>query len=246
MKCNKLSSLFLLAMTLASICSCKKVVKPESAEKREAWLETLNDSINIYQHKMDSLTDVLKEDNERLGEMLAKFEHVNNSREVTGYYILKSWKSRYPLTSTGIVARLNEDEKLEVIAALSGGSFTGIRLESGGNVFSSERVPHDQAFNYKSGSLNTVCFSGNQADSIAQFIARNCNNDIKLTFLENNATGNIKSPGDEKNMISETWNLYNTRKESKENEKLISLYAGKIAGCNKVLRNNEESSEKTE
>lgn len=235
----KKTNAFIFGCLVLSLFGCKKLVKPESAKEREEWRASLTDSITVYQAKIDSIQMALAEIHSKIGNTLNNFTYISNPREVSGYYILDGWQNRYPLKQTGIVARINEDEALEVIAALSKGSFTHVSLSSEGQEYTSRPVPHDQAFNYKTADLNTVCFTGGSADSIAMFISNHRENPIKLTFIENNTTGNFTIPQDEKNMISSTWNLYSTQREAKEIEKSISLYSARINACRKIIETTD-------
>lgn len=238
MKYIKFFVLMACASTL-TFTSCVNSNKKELEEQHQQWIESLNDSISLYQSKLDSIQNELTTVNNKIGTLLYDFAHISNPREVAGYYILDGWQNKYPLKQTGIVARINEDEKIEVIAALQKGSFTHVSLEADGKEYTSRPVPHDQAFNYKTDGLNTVCFTGGSADSLAMFIANHDADKIKMTFIENTATGNFTIPENEKNMITQTWTLYSTKREAVNLEKLISLFNGRIAACRKIILSND-------
>ena len=227
----------LLVLSLAS--GCKKSGKTQAALAREEWITSLNDSIAEYQATIDSCTSGLERLHASLEEELKDFTLVSNPREVAGYYILDGWQSKYPLQKTGIVARISEDEGLEVVAVLSKGVFNHLKLECENETYISPVVPHDQALNYKTSEWNSVCFTGSAADSIAMFIANHSNGKINLSFIENKTSGAFVVPQDEKAMITSTWNLYKKRREVKELEKTMSLYSGKINACRRILETND-------
>lgn len=213
----------LLALTVAS-SSCTKVRMTEAEKEREAWVESFDDSIAFYKHKTAEIEVKLGEINADMASLLDDFEMVNNPKEVEGYYILKGWQSKLPLTSTGIIARINQGEKLELIATLAGATFNQIEI---GNC-RSEVVKHDQAFNYRHKTYNTVYFSGDKADSIAEYIAIHKNEALKLNFLEGGVKKSFALTDADKNMISKTWNLYWGQKESHELQKEMWMCSKKI------------------
>lgn len=203
--------------------------------EREQWLYSLNDSIAQYKASIDSASSALTSLQSEIGEMIINFDHVSNPREVEGYYIYKGWKGRYPLKATGLVARITEDENLELIATLSGGVFNSISISDGTSSVSSNVVPHDQALNYRAGSLNTVCFYGEAADSVAAFISDNMPEKITVTFLNDNKTGSFTLPADQKEMIAATWQLYYSQKDSHSLEKRIPMLSRRIDVCRRMM-----------
>ncbi len=118
----------LLMLVSLSVCGPKN---PAAAEQREKWLLSLNDSISKYQKDIELVGDSLDAARESVGRLVGAFDYVNNPREVEGYYILNGWKAKYPLSSTSMVARINESEGFELIAALSGGFFNEIAVSAG-------------------------------------------------------------------------------------------------------------------
>lgn len=233
-----ISSLLSFMLIASSGCAPKK---PEAAEQREKWLTSLNDSIAMYQNKLQTVNDSLQEARKRVGEIIGNFEYVNNPREVEGYYILNGWKNRYPLNQTGLVARVTEDERFELIATLTGAHFNEIGVTAGGMTVQSEVVPHDQALNYRANSLNTVCFTGPKADSIGALIASNESGRISVTYLNGSRTGSFKLPDNEKSMIAATWHLYHRQSSVHSLEKELPRLSGKIAACRRMLEEADSS-----
>lgn len=224
---------FIITLILGS---CVKIKKPEALSEREQWINSFHDSIEIYQKQTADIEAELNNCNARMGDILNKFEHISNPREVTGYYILKGWKSKTPLTSTGIFARITENENLELIATLSGGTFNKISVSDGNSIAESSVVPHDQALNYRHSSYNTVCFSGEKTDSLIQFIANHHASALKLNFMEGGS--NKKSftiPADEKDMIFQTWSLFEAQLQQKQLQKQLWINSRKIATYRRML-----------
>lgn len=222
----------ILLLALGAGCSPKK---PEATVKREKWLASLHDSIASYQKQTEEVNIRLGEARDKVGSLVGSFDYVSNPREVEGYYIYSGWKGRYPLKTTGLVARVTEDERFELIATLTGAHFNEIVVAAGSDASQSEVVPHDQALNYRAGSLNTVCFSGEKADSIGALIASRESSEIKVTYLNGKRTGTLILPENEKAMIAATWRLYDSQRTLHSYEKEIPRLAGKIAACRRML-----------
>lgn len=227
-----IAPLSIALLIAASSCGNKK---SEAAVEREKWLLSLNDSISLYQTQIDSVTRALSEMQGNVGSIIGDFDYVNNPREVEGYYIFKGWKGRYPLTSTGLVARITEGEGFELMATLTGAHFNEIAASADGETVASSVVPHDQALNYRAGNLNTVCFSGGKADSIGEFIATHPNAEITIAYLNGSRTGALRLPKDQKDMISATWNLYSRQRLTRNLEKELPRLSGKVAACRRML-----------
>lgn len=205
--------------------SCKKLKTPDSIEERENWYASFSDSVKYYENKYQQTEDELQKLNSEISELLQGFEKVKKPREVSGYFIVKGWASKTPLTSSGLYARIDENEKLELIATLGGSTFNQISV---GN-FNSEVVKHDQALNYRHESYNTVFFSGGKADTVAQYIAENKSNALKLDFME---SGKRKSqfllPENEKDMIAKTWQVFSLQRMTKTLQKELAMCSRKI------------------
>ncbi len=223
---NKLNSTFLLLIML-SLASCGGG-KADREKAKANYAAALSDSISASEREIEECEVRLKEAGDLANQWMSDFTPVNNPREVEGYLIFNGWQDKYPLNSTGLVARINENEQLELIAALSGSQFTSIIVESGTHSAASDTVPHDQALNYKRDNLNTVMFSGARADSIARLISNNELNDISVVFIEGGVKGKWKMPQDYKKMISATWMLYSSRRDQIRLEGRIKMLHEKI------------------
>ena len=234
--------LFLLAFIALSFFSCKKIKTPEAEIEREKWYSTFNDSIEYYQQQISEVNLRLDNLNADIGRMLSNFELISNPREVSGYYLLKGWSKKIPFTSTAIYARINENEKLEIIATLAGHTFNRIEV---GNCFS-EVVPHDQAFNFRHERYNTVYFSGGKADTIAEYISGHKSEKLNLEFIEGARKNSFLIPSDEKDMISQTWELYHTKRETAELQKMLWYYSRKIDTFRRMQDRNEQSAKNKE
>lgn len=221
MRTSIIASAAVFCLFLVGGCANKK----EQPSKHKEWLESLNDSIADMRMSIDSINYLISELNDSVAGMLENFERVDNARYVEGFTIFKGWSKKYPLTSTGLVARMTEDENLELVAALKGGTFTEINVAAGGEQARSETMPHDQALNYRSGNLNTVAFSGGKADTIAMLIAGNPDAEITVAFSGKKAH---KLTAGEKEMIGATYRLVAANKESKKLQRILPITQEKI------------------
>ncbi len=216
----------LLPALLLGACTGKK---SDKAQAQDAYKASLKDSIEVAEHQIDSCKLAIVDITEFVDATMNNFTVVDNPREVEWYYILKSWTGKYPLQSTGLVARITKSEQLELIAALKGGTFDQIQLQSGVDSMESDVVPHDQALNYRREGLTTVMFNGAKADEVGAFIADNELNNLKLIFLEK---GKVKGSwvlnNDTKKMVSVTWALANGMKNLNTTEMKMKLLSNKI------------------
>lgn len=221
-------SLFALMLLLLAACNNNK--KKNSQEAKNTYATVLKDSVKIAQVEIDSCDARIARLNTKINHMLDNFTVVTNPREVEGYYILRGWEKRYPLSVTGVVARLSLSEQLELIATNTRTSFDAIAVQSGAQSVQTAVVPHDQALNYRLPGLTKVMFSGPEANKVAEFIADNELNNVKIVFLENGkAKGSIQIPSDQKKEITSTWLLYAARTELKGLELKVPMLHKKIA-----------------
>lgn len=245
MKFNYTSCISLF-LSLVLTVSCAKTKKSEAAIERENWLLSLNDSIADYQSRIAEAEQALTSIHNEIGEMIVNFDHVSNPKLVEGYYIYKGWSAKYPLTGTGIVARITQDEGFELIAALSGGRFNRIRVTSGGSSAESNVVPHDQALNYRTETLNTVCFFGSAADSIGQLISGNNGGTVTVEYLGDGKPGKHQLSPEEVKMIGATWKLFSSQRASHRLEREIPMLSRRIDVCRRMIEMNNSEADDSE
>ncbi|MDE6551635.1 MAG: hypothetical protein K2K98_01540 [Muribaculaceae bacterium] len=215
----------------AAGCKRKNEAKERVEAEREKWEASLPDSLKAVERQTDSIKGELEILNHRFDALVHTFDYVDNPREVEGYYIAGGWKANYPLKSTGLVARLTKGEKLELIAALSGGAhFNRLRVEANGETAETSTVPHDQALNYRMEGLNTVCFSDSAATSCAKLIAESNGGDVKIIYLDGELkTGSLSYPKQSQTLMMATYNLYETMSGIHRDERMIPMLAKKGA-----------------
>lgn len=218
-------------------CQRKNEAKERIKAEREKWEASLPDSLKVIERQTDSLRREIETLNSRFDSMVDAFKYVDNPREVEGYYIAKVWAPGYPLKSTGLVARLTKSEKLELIAALAGGAhFDRLRVVAPGGTAETSTVRHDQALNYRMANLNTVCFSDSASDSCARLIAENAGSDIKIIYLEGDRqTGSITYPAASRKEMQATWELFEVRRQTVRDERMIPMLARKAAIINRKI-----------
>lgn len=232
--------LFIYFVVGFSLCACGKVKKTEAEIERENWISGFSDSITYYQEKSKELESELNTINSQIAGQLNNFEMVKKPREVSGYYLLKGWEKKLPMTSTSIYARINENEKLELIATLAGSTFNQIRVGD----YSSEVMKHDQAFNFRHDRFNTVYFTGGKADTIAEYIANHKNEKVTLEYLEGKIKKNFVIPENEKDMISQTWTLFSSQIEARQLQKEFWISSRKIDTFRRIMDELNRKNEK--
>ncbi len=224
-------------MLISGACQRKNEAKERVQAEREKWEASLPDSLKAVERQSDSIKAELQALTNSFDAMVHAFDYVDNPREVEGYYIAGAWKANYPLKSTGLIARLTKSEKLELIAALSGGAhFDRLRVEANGQTAETSVVPHDQALNYRMTGLNTVCFSDSAANSCAKLIADNNGSDIRIIYLEGDRqTGTLSYPKQAQSVMMSTWNLYEVTSSISRDERMIPMLAKKGAIINQKI-----------
>lgn len=206
------------------LAGCAKVNKQDAKGVHEAWLNSLNDSVAATRAQVETTLTEIDSLHAVVGSMLEDFDRVNNPRHVEPFTIAKGWAGKYPLTSTGVIARLTEGEQFELIAVLKGGTFTQLRAVSGSEEAQTEVVPFDQGLNYREGGLNTVAFTGAAADSVGRLIANTPEGSVSIYY------GSSRHPLDrsQQEMIGRTWRLYDAHRSAQRLERSLPILQEKI------------------
>ena len=216
-----------LGVAVAVAPSCVKRV--DNSEKTRADYEkTLTDSIQRIKAEIDSCNDCIATLRDKVSERMNDFTTVANPREVGSYTIFTKFKTKYPLKSTGLVARIDENEKFELVAALSGKPFQQVSVQAASESAETGVVPNDQALNYRTASLTTVLFSGEKADSVGRLIADNELNPLTVVYLQDNPVSSAGLTGEAAEMISQTWLLYNDMAELHRLERRVPMLHERI------------------
>lgn len=205
------------------------VGRTNDGEKARAdYDRSLSDSIAVVEQEIDSCNTQIGLLRDQVNGWVRDFTTVSNPREAGSYMILTSFKDRYPLSSTGLVARINDNNQFELVAALSGKAFDRIEVQGPTATATSDVVPNDQALNYRTAALTTVMFTGNAADSIGALVADNQLNPITVTFMGNSPVQSWKLPESNAKMISYTYLLYKSNKELNRLERRVPMLHEKI------------------
>lgn len=233
-----MKKLILFTLPLIMLAACVGSNKEKREKMQAAYKSTITDSIKSTEREIDSCQNRVARLNTEISRLINNFAVVDNPREVEGYYILKGWQKRYPLTSTGMEARITLSEQLELIAANTSTTFDAVTVKAGEDAATTATVPHDQALNYRSGGLTTVMFSGSEADVVAQLIADNALNPITLIYLEGgHPKASVKLNDGEKKMIAETYIFYARRQHLSKLERQIPMLHQKI----NILRRHQNN-----
>lgn len=204
-----------------------------NGEKRHAsYAQQLTDSIEAVSREIDSCQNRLDLVHEQISERLGSFTMVNNPREAGPYFIFSDFRDRYPLKTTGVIARINTNGQFELIAALAGGNFESISATSGTDKVFSDTIKNDQALNYRADGLNTVLYAGAGADRVGSFIADNMLNNIKIGFHNPALVRTLEIPTEVKKEVALTYQLYDLQQQAARLELRIPMLHEKI----KLLR----------
>ncbi len=223
---NKTLLPLLIVALLAAGC-VKRQDRSRNADKYDQWKASLADSITSIQNTIKLTEDSLADAYAAVDSMLANFAYVENQREVEGYTILKTARPNYPLTRSGITARIAKSEAFELIAVLAGGSFTSISVSNGNATSISDTIGYDQGLNYRADGINTVLFTGEKANSIGRLIANSDPNSLTIRF--NGGSGRtMKIPASDANVVALTWQLAEARLRVNRLERNLPLLNRKI------------------
>lgn len=216
----------LLSLIFFAACGGEK--RTSAADAHDAWLLSLNDSIDTLRRQAEQTNAEITRLHEEVDSLLLGFERVDNPRYVEGFTIYRGWAGKYPLKTTGLVARVLESGELELVAALNGGRFKALSVEAGSDQARTADVPFDQALNYRAGNLNTVAFSGGKTDTVAMTVAMNPDVDVTVTFLDGSKVATHKLTAPEKEMIATTWRLTDAYRRARLLERELPLIQQKI------------------
>lgn len=221
------ASIFIGAVISLSIASCGS--KNESNDKaKENYVQSLKDSISIIQAEIDSCNMQLDTRKNEVEQLLRGFTTIANSREVAPYMIMTTAQNSYPLKNTGVIARINDSGQFEIVAALTGRTFNQISVTSGAETVTSATVPHDQALNYRTDTMNTVMFLGPQADAIGALVFDNELNPLTIQYLNGGGSVSYKITSDQAHVIAYTYQLYNAMTEMKKLEQRVPMLHQKL------------------
>lgn len=226
---------YVIAGCLVLLTGCGGANTDKSAKAKQDYIESLEDSIRNIQTTIDSCNSQISILREDIESRLPDFVTVANPREVGSYTIMSSWRDKYPLTSTGLIARLDANNRFELVAALSGKPFNRITIQAPDESVSTDVVQADQALNYQTGSLTTVLFTGEVADLVGQLIADNELNPLTVIFDNGSPVSSWKLPAGNSKMISYTYALSKDMKELKRLENQVPMLNEKI----KIIREHE-------
>lgn len=198
----------LAATLLLGLTACGSNARPGEKAKDD-YRQSLNDSIETYKAEIDSCENMIGEMQEKVNVWLRDFTTVANEREAAPYMIMTSAQNMYPLRKTGLIARINDSGQFELISALTGAPFDALSVTSGENTATTAVVPNDQALNYRTPELTTVCFTGEKADSVGMLISDNELNPLSVTYLNGGKpVKSVKLDTKEAKVVSYTYLFY--------------------------------------
>lgn len=227
MKRTLLYSVALACVALIPACGSNNTAKEKSEKAKAAYTAALEDSIRAVQSEIDSCNNQIEILRDNVKSLMSNFTMVTNPREVGGYMIVADWKNKYPLSGTGLLARIDNNRRFELIAA-NVKPFDRITVKSPTSSVTSAVVPNDQALNYRTASLTTVMFSGEEAEAIGQLIADNALNPITVIFESPAPVNSWKMPLENSKMISLTYALYRDNRELQRLEQRVPMLHEKI------------------
>ena len=228
MKVTMIGKMACCALCALVAAGCVKRVD-NSEKSHSEYLKSLDDSIAVVEAQIASCNDEIAMLRDKVDMLMRDFTTVANPREVGSYIILTKFKDRYPLKSTGLVARIDENNRFELVAALAGGkAFQQIAVQSPDITVTSGTVPHDQALNYRTDALTTVLFSGEAADSIGALIAGDELDNMNVIFMQGAPVQSWRLPEENAKMISQTWLLHDAASRMRGLERKVPVLHEKI------------------
>lgn len=228
-----------IMMTSCMMTSCKKYDGSKAAEDRQSWIKSLNDSISALTEQNNGNAEKINRLRSEVSSQLNDFATIDNPREVEPYYIYSPFKSKYPLTSTGIAVRILKNESLEVVAAASR-PFSAITVRGGDSSYTTPVVPADQALNYTANGLTTVSFTGAVADSITDIIA-SAGTDSRIEYLNPGVMTSYRVTPEIERLFRATNTLYDNQRRLHQLEQEVSINARKIELLKITMHNQEEN-----
>ena len=210
------------AILLCASCT-QRQERSRNADKYDSWKESLADSIETVSKARQLTEDSLTNAYSQVDSMLRNFTYVENPREVEGYTILSSARSSYPLSRTGLSARLSKSGDFEIIAVHSGSPFTSISLSDGISSVSTSEIPADQGLNYRTGSLTTMLISGDDAAAVGEFILKAGDKPVSVSYGKTRSRLNTTDAS----TVASTWKLASLRKEITRMERNLQLLSKK-------------------
>lgn len=187
---------------------------PSKAYKdHKAWRVSLTDSVDSLRNLYDQNIDKIDELHSEFELAAIQFDVVSDPILVEKYRVLKGWKGYDPYAGTGVVARLLEDNTIELVVSCASGKFSSVTFESGAESVSSENVPEGNALNTTMGGVCRVAF--NNASSLAEFVYTHKEDNVLLRFSNGKS---ISLSPKQKAMIAATWHLLYTHRMLNELE----------------------------
>lgn len=226
MRKNLISICVLCILTLT--VSCVRRSNDKSEKAKTDYNAALNDSIERFKKEIDSCSLEIESLRAVVDEKLTEFTNVSNAREAAPYIIMTTARDKYPLKSTGLIARINDSGQFELIAALSAAPFDRISVTAGSETVDSETVPNDQALNYRTSELTTVSFTGSKADSIGMLIQDSGANTITVNYLNGKLMKTYQLPAEYAGIIGNTYELYSMRRQLDRLEQRVPMLHEKI------------------
>lgn len=242
---NKYGALLLAVAVGVTAAGCAgKSAKERVAAQRQQWEESLKDSVATAERQVDSVKNRISALRESTDKLLRRFRCVDNPKEVEKYYLPEVAGFSYPLTSTGLAARVMANEQFELVAAYQGASFTNIRIQADGKQMRTHAVAPDQGLNYRSGNMTTISFTGRDVDSLAYMLA-DISVPVVVTYMEGERrVGEIKLSGPQTEALRLSAALASERRETLLSEKLLTLMSHKLGMLKaKVTENSGKGEE---
>ena len=69
---------------MIALSGCGNSKQTEAEQQRQEWLDSLNDSVALYQKQIETTTAQLSDVQNEVGRMVGDFDYVSNPREVEG------------------------------------------------------------------------------------------------------------------------------------------------------------------
>lgn len=183
-----------------------------AARQHAQWRASLADSVTKYEQLQADIQAQLDSLLPRTASLADEFDAITDPVLVEKYRVPRGWKNYDTTSGTGILARVLEDNSVEIIATCAAGPFQAVTLSSGTASFTSKSIPVDGEINQNINGTGRLAINGHEATAIAR-MAASSENTLTLSYIS--ASGKplakITLSQKQKQMLSDVARLHSSQ-----------------------------------